>query len=150
MTSLGIPKGVTIGTAPDSWGVWFADDPVQVPANQFLAEAAAAGYEWIELGPYGYLPTDPSELADALAPGNFKVTAGTVFEHLQRPDSWDNVWAQVSNVAGLAKSAGADYVVVIPSMWRDDVTGEEMEPSNLDAQAWTIKLGGNARLGKAK
>ena len=86
MTSLHIPNGVTIGTAPDSWGVWFPDDPVQVPVHRSSSsEAAAAGYEWIELGPYGYLPTDPSELADALAPGNFKVTAGTVFEHLQRP-----------------------------------------------------------------
>ncbi|WP_111768454.1 TIM barrel protein [Nakamurella deserti] len=149
MTLLPPSDGVTIGTAPDSWGVWFADDPVQVPYTQFLTEAAAAGYEWIELGPYGYLPTDPSALADALAPGNFKVTAGTVFEHLQRENSWDDVWTQVSDVAGLAKSAGAEYVVVIPSMWRDDVTGEEVEPYHLDAAAWDRKIKGNDRLGKA-
>jgi inosose dehydratase len=72
-----------------------------------------------------------------------------VFEHLQRENSWDDVWSQVSNVAGLAKSAGAEYVVVIPSMWRDDVTGEEVEPYNLDADAWNRKIKGNDRLGKA-
>ena len=55
----------------------------------------------------------------------------------------------MSNVAGLAKSAGAEYVVVIPSMWRDDVTGEEVEPYNLDAEAWNRKIKGNDRLGKA-
>jgi inosose dehydratase len=147
--SQSLPNGVTIGTAPDSWGVWFPNDPVQVPPQQFLKEVVEAGYEWIELGPYGYLPTDPSELADALAPGDLKVTAGTVFEHLQRENSWDAVWTQVSDVAALAKSAGAEYVVVIPSMWRDDVTGEEVEPYNLDADAWSRKINGNNQLGKA-
>ena len=57
---------ITIGTAPDSWGVWFPSDPEQVSADQFLAEVAEAGYEAIELGPYGYLPSDPAELQDKL------------------------------------------------------------------------------------
>ncbi|MCW2721396.1 hypothetical protein [Pseudonocardia sp.] len=29
-----------LGTAPDSWGVWFPEDPRQVPWPQFLDEAA--------------------------------------------------------------------------------------------------------------
>ena len=148
MSSIAIPDGVTIGTAPDSWGVWFPDDPVQVKPEVFLDEAARAGYEWIELGPYGYLPTDPGELRDALDQHGLKVTAGTVFEHLHRPDSWEHVASQVSDVAGLAKAVGAEYVVVIPSMWRDDVTGEEVEPYELDAEAWNRKIQGNDRLGK--
>ncbi|MGO2846954.1 MAG: 2-keto-myo-inositol dehydratase, partial [Microbacterium gubbeenense] len=32
--------GLRIGTAPDSWGVWFPDDPGQVPWERFLDEAA--------------------------------------------------------------------------------------------------------------
>ena len=55
--------GLRIGTAPDSWGVWFPDHPRQVPWQRFLDEVQAAGYHWIELGPYGYLPTDPHQLA---------------------------------------------------------------------------------------
>ena len=39
-----------IGSAPDSWGVWHSDDPVQVPWNVFLDEVAAAGYTWIGTG----------------------------------------------------------------------------------------------------
>ena len=46
------------GTAPDSWGVWFPEDEHQVPWPQFLDEVEQSGYAWIELGPYGYLPTD--------------------------------------------------------------------------------------------
>jgi hypothetical protein len=41
-----------LGTAPDSWGVWFPDDPQQVPWHRFLDEAAAAGYTAVELGPF--------------------------------------------------------------------------------------------------
>ena len=57
---------ITIGTAPDSWGVWFPSDPEQVPPEVFLREVAEAGYEWIELGPYGYLPSDPVKLSEQL------------------------------------------------------------------------------------
>lgn len=148
MSSQSIPNGITIGSAPDSWGVWFPDDPQQVRPQVFLDEVAAAGYEWIELGPYGYLPTDPGELADQLAQRSLKVSAGTVFEHLHHEAAWDDVWKQVSDVAGLAKSAGAEYVVVIPSMWRDDVTGEVRESGELDADGWKRKVEGNDLLGR--
>ena len=47
---------ITIGSAPDSWGVWFPSDPQQTPWHRFLDEMVEAGYEWTELGPYGYLP----------------------------------------------------------------------------------------------
>ena len=60
-------RHLQLGSCPDSWGVWFADDPRQTPWNRFLDELAGAGYRWLELGPYGYLPTDASQLADELA-----------------------------------------------------------------------------------
>ena len=46
-----------LGTAPDSWGVWFPDDPHQTPWQRFLDEVQEAGYSWIELGPVR-LPAD--------------------------------------------------------------------------------------------
>ena len=57
---------ILVGSAPDSWGVWFPDDPNQTPYTRFLDEVADSGYRWIELGPYGYLPTDPQKLSDEL------------------------------------------------------------------------------------
>ena len=35
---------LTLATAPDSWGVWFPQDPHQVGWQQYLDEVAAAGY----------------------------------------------------------------------------------------------------------
>ena len=47
---------IRVGSAPDSWGVWFPDDPQQVPWQRFLDEVSACGYEWIELGPTATCP----------------------------------------------------------------------------------------------
>lgn len=33
---------VKVGSAPDSWGVWFANDDQQTPWERFLDEVAAA------------------------------------------------------------------------------------------------------------
>jgi inosose dehydratase len=119
---------VKVGSAPDSWGVWFADDPRQTPWERFLDEVAAAGYTRIELGPYGYLPTDPAVLKEELDKRGLTMTAGTIFEHLHRPDSWDSTWRDVSKAAELTAAMGARHLVVIPSMWRDGVTGDIPAP----------------------
>lgn len=139
---------LTIGTAPDSWGVWFASDPRQVPARTFLAEVAEAGYEAIELGPYGYLPTDPNELSAALEEFNLSVLAGTVFSGLHHPGSWDVVWKQVTDVAALTLAVGGEHIVVIPAMYRDEKTGADLESSTLTDEQWTLLTTQTDELGR--
>jgi inosose dehydratase len=139
---------ITIGTAPDSWGVWFPSDPEQLPASQFLREVVEAGYGWIELGPYGYLPTDPAQLQDQLDAHGLRVLAGTVFEHLHRPDSWDAVWSQVTNVAALTQAVGGRHIVVIPDTWRHHKTGEELEDRDLTDGQWRKLTQGLDELGR--
>jgi inosose dehydratase len=138
---------IRVGSAPDSWGVWFPDDPQQVPWTRFLDEVSQAGYEWIELGPYGYLPTDPKRLTDELARRSLKVSAGTVFTALHRgPAVWDATWTHVAEVAELTKAMGARHLVVIPSFWRDDKTAELIEPSELTGEQWGHLTTGMERL----
>ena len=43
---------VRIGSAPDSWGVWFAEDEKQTPWDRFLDEIQEAGYEWTVFHPH--------------------------------------------------------------------------------------------------
>ena len=140
--------GLTIGTAPDSWGVWFADDPQQTPAGRFLDEVVEAGYRWVELGPYGYLPTDPAQLADELAARDLRVSAGTIFAALHRPDHYDEAWAQVEQVAALTQAMGGTHLVVIPGQWRSDKTGEALEPRELTDEGWQRLTSGMDRLGR--
>ncbi|WP_457972463.1 sugar phosphate isomerase/epimerase family protein [Arthrobacter sp. D1-17] len=138
-----------IGTAPDSWGVWFADDPQQTPWERFLDEVAESGYKWIELGPYGYLPTDPARLAEELKQRDLKVTAGTVFTAFHRGlEQWETAWEPARKVAELTAAMGGEHIVVIPAMWRDDVTGEAVESGELSDKAWSDLFAGHNRLGK--
>ncbi|MBH5334979.1 TIM barrel protein [Streptomyces pactum] len=140
---------IRIGSAPDSWGVWFPDDPCQVPWQRFLDEVSEAGYEWIELGPYGYLPTDPARLADETARRGLAVSAGTVFTALHRgPAVWEDTWRQVGKVAALTRAMGARHLVVIPSFWRDDRTAEPIESPELTAAQWRDLATGMERLGR--
>jgi inosose dehydratase len=143
-----VSSTITIGTAPDSWGVWFPNDPEQVPSEVFLREVAEAGYQWIELGPYGYLSTDPAKLSEQLDEYGMGVLAGTVFEHLHRPDSWDAVWTQVTDVAALTQALGGKHIVVIPEVWRHHKTGEPVENRELSAEQWKQKTEGLNELGR--
>lgn len=139
---------IRVGSAPDSWGVWFPEDPQQTPYERFLDEVSASGYEWIELGPFGYLPTDPQKLTAELEARNLKLSAGTVFEHLHQDDAWDAVWTQIEDVAKLTAAVGGKHVVVIPEMWRDPSTGAVLEDRNLTADQWSKKTEGMNELGK--
>ncbi|MBT2510638.1 TIM barrel protein [Streptomyces sp. ISL-98] len=140
---------IRVGSAPDSWGVWFPEDPRQVPWERFLDEVAQAGYPWIELGPYGYLPTDPARLTDETRRRGLSVSAGTVFTGLHRgPEVWDATWKHVSDVAGLTRAMGAEHLVVIPSFWRDDKTGEVLEDRTLTPAQWRTLAAQTERLGR--
>ena len=139
-----------IGTAPDSWGVWFPDDPGQIPWERFLDEVQAAGYHWIELGPFGYLPTDPNRLGDELAKRDLQLSAGTVFTGFHKgDDQWDRAWKQALDVAGLVAQLGVDQLVVIPDLWRSDATAAILESRTLTDEQWTKLAAGHDKLGKA-
>ncbi|GAB3181022.1 sugar phosphate isomerase/epimerase [Nesterenkonia halophila] len=145
----GTDSPVLIGTAPDSWGVWFPEDPQQTPWQRFLDEVVEAGYHWVELGPYGYLPTDPTTLAEELAARDLKVSAGTIFTAFHRADPEERraTWEQVHRVAALTAAVGGRHLVTIPAMWRDDVTGEAVEPGTLDDEGWRRMAEGHDELG---
>ncbi len=141
--------GLRIGTAPDSWGVWWADDPRQIGWPRFLDEVAEAGYHFIELGPYGYLPTDPIRLKDELAQRDLEISGGTVFTGFHRGVSaWDQAWEPVRRVAALVSALGGRNLVVIPDLWRSDVTGRATEPRTLDDEQWRALAAGHDRLGR--
>ena len=142
--------GLRIGTAPDSWGVWFPDDPNQVPWERFLDEVVASGYTWIELGPFGYLPTDAHQLEDELGRRNLKLSAGTVFTGFHKgEDQWQRAWDQALDVAGLVSQLGAEHLVVIPDLWRSDATSTVLESRTLSDEQWSKLAAGHDRLGKA-
>jgi inosose dehydratase len=140
-----------LGTCPDSWGVWFADDPRQTSWTRFLDEVAEVGYEWLELGPYGYLPTDPGRLADETGRRGLRVAGGTMHGHsgLHRAGDWPQILAATRRVAALTAAVGGEHLVFVPVPgYRDDVTGAYLEEAILHPQAWQTLVRAASELGK--
>ncbi|BCJ46734.1 IolE protein [Actinoplanes ianthinogenes] len=138
-----------LGSCPDSWGVWYADDPAQTPWSRFLDELASAGYRWLELGPYGYLPTDPARLADELAARGLRCAAGTVGGVGGPHRDFPAVLAETRRVAELTRAAGGRNVVFVPVPgYRDDATGGYREASTLSDTQWRDLLVNTGTLGR--
>jgi len=127
---------VRIGTAPDSWGVWFADDPKQIPWQCYLDEAARAGYTWTELGPYGYMPPDPVVLRTQFEQRGLKLSGSFVMANLESPTGWHEVERQLMETGEMIASLGGRYLVLIDDTYSDLFTGERREPPVLDDSAW--------------
>jgi inosose dehydratase len=127
---------VRVGTGPDSWGVWFPSDPKQPPWGRFLDEVAEAGYEWIELGPYGYLPTDLATLRPELDRRGLKVSGTFAMGGLESPDDWPEVKEQVLGAGELVASLGAKFLVLIDGTYNDLSTGDSLAPDRLDDDSW--------------
>ncbi len=140
-----------LGTCPDSWGVWFADDPLQTPWHRFLDEVAEVGYDWLELGPFGYLPADPARLADELGRRGLSVAGGTVhgFSGLHRPADWPDIERITRQVAQLTAAVGGQHVIFVPVPgYRDDKTGDYLEPAELDPGEWRTMVRACDELGQ--
>jgi inosose dehydratase len=130
-----------LGSCPDSWGVWFADDPRQTPWHRFLDELAEAGYRWLELGPYGYLPTDPGRLREEVDRRGLRVSGQAVFGALHDRDRWEADLRDARQVAELVSAMGAGHVVLLPA-------DAGPNPPELDDEQWRTLAGASNRLGR--
>jgi inosose dehydratase len=138
-----------LGTAPDSWGVWFPEDPHQVTWQQYLDEVPRAGYVWTELGPSGFLPQDPARLRDELDRRGLQVCGGTVFAGLHRgADALTKAIEDFSKEARLLTAVGAKYLVHLPEQYTDMHTGAATESGQIDPEQWENLVTGTNELGR--
>ena len=127
---------VTVGSAPDSWGVWFPSDPRQTPWERFLDEVAEAGYRWIELGPYGYLPTDLEVLSAELDRRGLKISGTFLMKHLEDGQAWPDTEEELHKVGRALAALGAKFLILIDDIYSDYETGSLTRPGRLDDDAW--------------
>jgi len=125
-----------LAVAPDSWGVWFAEHPKQIPWNRFLDEVVEAGFEWIELGPYGYLPTDINRLHPEIESRGLKVSATFLLGHLEDPEDWPRLKRELLGAGELLAALGAKHILLIDDLHTDWFTGEQLRPKSLDDDEW--------------
>ena len=127
---------VKIGSAPDSWGVWFPSDDKQIPWQRCLDEIAEAGYEWTELGPYGYLPTDRATLQSELSKRGLRASGTFAMGHLEDEAAWPGLEKQVLGAGESLAYLGAEYLILIDDTYTNLWTGEATAPGRLDDEAW--------------
>ena len=138
-----------LGTAPDSWGVWFASDPHQVTWDVYLDEVARVGYVYTELGPQGFMPQDPEQLKDELAKRGLTVCGGTVFAGLHKgPEALEKAKREFGQEAKLLSAVGAEYLVHLPEQYTDQHTGEATEGADLDVEQWKNLVTGTDELAR--
>jgi inosose dehydratase len=140
---------LVLGTAPDSWGVWNpSGDPLQVPWERYLDEAVQAGYRYSELGPFGYLPTDPGLVRDAYASRGLTLTGGTVDVALHRGgDALEAAKRACDEVMAVLAPNGARHLVILPASYTD-FDGNLVESPTLTDDQWTALNSGMSELGR--
>ena len=130
---------IKVGNAPVSWGVMeVAGWGEQIPYRQVLDEIAKAGYAGTELGPYGYLPTEPHELTPELSARGLQLVASFVPVPLAHPERHEAGYREALKVAELLAQSGAHLIVLADEMSeaRMDVSGrvDEARDGMSDAQ----------------
>ncbi len=140
--------GISITTAPCCWGVDDVKNPHLPPWERVLAEAAAAGYKGLELGPYGYVPLDHARVGAALRQHDLSIVAGTIFDDLVDPGNraallrqTDDICAFITALPPVAPVEGqrfaTPYLTVMD--WghdeRDYAAGHGDRAPRLDADA---------------
>lgn len=127
-----------IANAPVSWGVDYADDPQNPSWATVLDEIAQAGYEYVELGPVGYLPESPDHLRRELAARRLKVTGTFIFDSLHDPTMRARIVAVARRACALIAGTGGSSFIVIdhPAPERIAVAGRSDLGRRLDERAF--------------
>ena len=126
-----------VAAAPITWGV----DPSPgwgyvIPRDRYLAEMTSLGLTATELGPDGYLPADPDDLARFLNERGLTVTGGWVPLALASDSLFDERRDYLKRACTQFQRVGADVVILGP-VW--GYHGYDDENALTDAQ-WATFL----------
>lgn len=104
---------IHIANAPVSWGIYeFKDIEPKYPYTRVLDEIAATGHTGLELGPWGYLPTDPDVLRPELEKRGLQLLSSYVPVNFADANSIETAEAQALQVGKLLAALGAVCIVL--------------------------------------
>ena len=134
-------KNLKIAGAPISWGV--CEVPgwgYQLPPQRVLAEMRDVGLAATELGPEGFLPSDPGELTALL--NSYGLSCVGTFVPVLLHDSGHDPLPDIAGPLHALVACGANVVVVAAATGTD---GYDSRPT-LDDGQWATLLGNLDRL----
>jgi inosose dehydratase len=132
-----------VAGAPITWGVdgspgW----GYLMDRDRVMREMVESGLSATELGPDGYLPTDPVELREFLARFEMSIVGGFVPALLYRPDQIDQVLDYVRRAASQLAATGSEVLVLGPSAAHPGYD----TPVDMTDDEWTAFLANLRRL----
>jgi inosose dehydratase len=130
---------IKVGTAPVSWGVMEVEGwGGQKAYGEVLAEMMKAGYEGTELGPYGYLPTEPDRLLNELSAHKLQLVSSFVPIPLADAERHEVSYQEAMKVAQLLAQSGARLIVLADEMseMRRAVAGRVGEQDGMSDEQW--------------
>lgn len=120
-----------IGNAPCSWGINYPTGN-SFTWQQYLDEVAAAGYRGTELGPFGFLPKDPTLLTSELDKRGLTMIGATHVHTFGDASTADILMETLRELAPLLVDLQAKHLVIMDeSNWYP--AGKE---GVLDAAGW--------------
>jgi inosose dehydratase len=138
---------IKLATAPVSWGVLeFAGQSAPRAWEVVLDEMALAGYVGTELGPYGFLPTDPQALSAALASRRLQLLSAFVPVRLADRNAHAAGMAMACKVGALLAACGCGHIVLSDDNAADPrrlaQAGRITPADGLDDEGWRTLAGG--------
>ncbi len=104
---------IRLANAPVSWGIYeFEDLEQKYPYEQVLDEIVETGYSGLELGPWGYLPTDPETLRPELTKRDLKLLSSYVPVKLIDASKHEAGEEHALQVGRLLAALGAPFIVL--------------------------------------
>ena len=130
---------IRIATAPVSWGVMEVEGWARKQSyGEVLDEMLQAGYTGTELGPYGFLPTDSTELKRELGKRNMALLGAFVPLPLGRPEQHQEGMRSALEIARLLAANGAPFLVLADEMSekRMAIAGNAQESDGFTPAQW--------------
>ncbi len=127
--------------APITWGV--CEVPgwgCQLAAERVLREVAGLGLRAVELGPRGFLPDDPGEVARTLRRHDLRLAAGFVPAVLHRREDRKGELEAVATAADTLAEAGAEMLVLAAELGSG--SGGYDHSAELSEEEWRELLDG--------
>ncbi|MBX3081030.1 MAG: TIM barrel protein [Anaerolineae bacterium] len=133
---------IRVASAPVSWGIFeFEGIEPKYPYARVLDEIAGTGYTGIELGPYGYLPTDPAKLREELGKRGLQLLSAFVPVKLVDASAHEAGAGEALKVGKLLAALGAQYIVLadangsVPELVKQ---AGQRKGSKLSADEWQV------------
>jgi inosose dehydratase len=109
---------IRIANTPESWGIHDSDDSAPLFTPVQVMDQIAAGYDGLELGRWGFLPTDPAQLSAELDKRGLRLVAGGVICDFLDPQAVEQAVDTVQRMGGLVAALEGVCIVLTDMMGR--------------------------------